>query len=137
MKLPPSHEQIIAAVRKALPQARAAWLFGSVVSGRFGPGNDIDLAVDLVSPLSPAARWEMTHRLAQDLGTDVDLLDFRRLSTVMQYQVLATGQRLFSVDEGATAAYCGFVLSEYQNIQAWRQPMMRQLAQRLAPRRWT
>lgn len=128
----PSHETIAQAVREALPQARAAWLFGSAAKGAFRDGSDIDLAVDLPQPLSGAEKWRVSELLALRLGTDVDLLDFLRLHTVMQFQVLSTGQLLFSLDPVRTHHYTGFVFTEYQNIQSWRQPMMAQLAERLA-----
>lgn len=129
---PPSHEAIVHAVRDVLPLARAAWLFGSAAQGRFQAGSDLDIAVDTVETLTALQRWEAGEQLARQFGRDVDLLDFRHLSTVMQAQVLSTGTLLFSVDPTETADYCAFVFSEYQNIQAWRQPMMRQLADRLS-----
>jgi predicted nucleotidyltransferase len=129
---PPSHEAIVHAVREVLPRARAAWLFGSAAQGRFQASSDLDIAVDTVESLSALQRWEAGEQLARRFGHDVDLLDFRHLSTVMQAQVLSTGTLLFSVEPATTADYCAFVFSEYQNIQAWRQPMMRQLADRLS-----
>jgi len=129
---PPSHEAIVHAVREVLPRARAAWLFGSAARGRFQAGSDLDIAVDTVETLTAVQRWEAGERLARQFGRDVDLLDFRHLSTVMQAQVLSTGTLLFSIEPTETADYCAFVFSEYQNIQSWRQPMMRQLADRLS-----
>ena len=129
---PPSHEAIVHAVREVLPRARAAWLFGSAARGRLQAGSDLDIAVDTVETLTAMQRWEAGEQLARQFGRDVDLLDFRHLSTVMQAQVLSTGALLFSVDPAETADYCAFVFSEYQNIQSWRQPMMRQLARRLS-----
>ena len=128
---PPDQEAIADAIRAALPQARAAWLFGSAAHGTFRPGSDLDIAVDLPRPLDSRQAWDASEQLARRLRIEVDLLDFRRLATVMQYQVLATGRLLFDLEPAATASYCGFVLTEYQNIQSWRQPMMRQLAHRL------
>ena len=129
---PPSHEAIVHAVREVLPQARAAWLFGSAAQGRFRLGSDLDIAVDTGEALTPVHKWKAGEQLAQQFGRDVDLLDFRHLSTVMQAQVLSTGILLFSAEPTETAGYCAFVFSEYQNIQSWRQPMMRQLAERLS-----
>lgn len=132
MHQPPSQDALAHAVREVLPQARAAWLFGSAAQGRFRPGSDLDIAVDVAQPLPAMERWDAAQRIARQFSVDVDLLDFRRISTVMQYQVLATGTLLFDCDPTATALYAGFVLSEYQNIQQWRQPMVRQLARRMA-----
>lgn len=132
MHQPPSQDALAHAVREVLPQVRAAWLFGSAAQGRFRPGSDLDIAVDVARSLPAMERWDAAQRIARRFGVDVDLLDFRRISTVMQYQVLATGTLLFDRDPAATAGYAGFVLSEYQNIQQWRQPMVRQLARRMA-----
>lgn len=134
MKTAPSHDVIAQAVHHALPQARAAWLFGSAARGTFREDSDLDIAVDLPEPLPGPRRWHLSVQLATQLGCDVDLLDFRRLHTVMQFQVLSTGQLLFSRDPAATESYNGFVCTEYQNIQAWRQPMIAALAQRLSQR---
>lgn len=131
MTTAPPDDQIAAAVRRALPQARAAWLFGSVVNGTLRPDSDLDIAVSLQHPLGAELKRSAIERLQHQLGWDIDLLDFARLHTVMQYQVLATGRILFDLDPARTADYSGFVSSEYQNIQTWRQPLVQQLTARL------
>lgn len=131
MTTAPSADVITQAIGEVLPQARAAWLFGSGVGGSFHESSDLDIAVDLREPLYGVARWQLTTSLALRLGREVDLLDFRRLHTVMQFQVLSTGQLLFSRDMADTQSYGGFVRTEYQNIQTWRQPMIAALAKRL------
>lgn len=132
MTHPPADLAIAQAVRTLLPTARAAWLFGSAAKGFWQAGSDLDIAVDLPAALAPLDRWEAALVLADRLGTPVDLLDFRCLHTVMQVQILDTGRLLFATDLGGTAAYGGFVHTEYQHMQRWRQPLMRQLAQRLS-----
>ena len=131
MTVMPANAAVADAVRSILPSARAAWLFGSAASGRWQPGSDIDIAVDMPEPMTSNDRWEAAQVLAAKLGADVDLLDFRRLHTVMQVQILGSGQLLFTKDNAATASYGGFVYTEYQHMQRWRQPMLRQLADRL------
>ncbi|MFI3180643.1 MAG: nucleotidyltransferase domain-containing protein, partial [Methylococcales bacterium] len=49
--------------------------------------------------------------LAEIAGCDVDLLDMRAASTVMQYQILQTGRRLWANKLEADLFEC-FVLSE-------------------------
>lgn len=132
MNQPPADATISQAVRDLLPTAGAAWLFGSAAKGRWTKDSDLDIAVDLPVALAPMARWELAQTLADRLGAPVDLLDFRRLHTVMQVQILDSGRLLFATDPAYTASYGGFVHTEYQHMQRWRQPMMRQLAQRLA-----
>lgn len=131
----PSSELITRALRDALPDANAAWLFGSAAKGHWREGSDLDLAVSMPQPFSAAARLDAAERMTHALGIEVDLLDFHQLHTVMQVQVLHTGRLLFTTDPVTLAQYQGFLHTEYQNIQQWRQPMMAQLADRLASQR--
>lgn len=128
----PSSELITQVVRDVLPGASAAWLFGSAAKGHWHEGSDLDLAVSMPQPFSPADRREAAERMINILGIEVDLLDFHQLHTVMQVQIIHTGRLLFTTDPVALAQYQGFLHTEYQNIQQWRQPMMAQLADRLA-----
>jgi uncharacterized protein len=126
----PTIESLTRSVQQVLPQSRAAWVFGSFVRGQLNSDSDIDVAVDLLD-CDDRKRLDAMAQLACMFGRDVDLLDFKRVSTVMQYQILTTGQELFSRDPVWTLNYNTFVQSEYQNIQRWRKPMMQALSQRL------
>lgn len=129
--LPPD-DAIVAAVVQCVPGATAAWLFGSAANGRWRAGSDLDIAVQTREDWLPADRFEAANALSERLGIDVDLLDFQRLDTVMQVQIIGTGRRLMARDPVALLQYEGFLHTEYQNIQRWRQPMMRALADRLS-----
>jgi uncharacterized protein len=126
----PTFESLTQSVQKVLPQSRAAWVFGSFVRGQLRSDSDIDLAVDF-SESDSGMRLDAMAKLAAIFGRDVDLLDFKKVSTVMQHQILTTGQELFSHDPIRTLNYNTFVQSEYQNIQRWRKPMMQALSKRL------
>lgn len=127
----PSDDSITAAVVDVVPTAKAVWLFGSAAKGHWRPGSDLDLAVQTGEAWTMTDRLEAANTLSQRLGIEVDLLDFQRLDTVMQVQVLDTGRLLFARDPVALIQYAGFLHTEYQHIQRWRQPMMRALAERL------
>ena len=127
----PADATLIAAVRAVLPEARGAWLFGSAARGQLRAGSDIDLAVVVPDPLNAWQRYDAAAHLALRLGRDVDLLDQRRLSPVMQVQILATGRELFSDDPGDDLRAHARALRDWQDLQRWRRPMMRALAQRL------
>jgi uncharacterized protein len=126
----PTFEYLTQSVQKVLPESRAAWVFGSFVRGQLQADSDIDLAVDWPES-DDGKRLDAMMQLAQLLGRDVDLLDFKKVSTVMQHQILTTGQQLFSHDPIRTLNYNTFVQSEYQSIQRWRKPMMQALSKRL------
>ncbi|NWG74167.1 MAG: nucleotidyltransferase domain-containing protein, partial [Rubrivivax sp.] len=95
------------------------------------PASDLDVAVVQRDPLDAFARLDAAVRMAETLGRDVDLLDFARLSPVMQVQVLATGRRLFSDDAVADLVDAARALRDYQDLQRWRGPMTSRLVDRL------
>jgi len=51
--------------------------------------------------MPPVQLFETANQLADKLGYEVDLLDLRAASTVMQYQVIITGKRLWTKDTQA------------------------------------
>ncbi|MCD2513206.1 hypothetical protein LQ562_11840 [Acidovorax sp. D4N7] len=59
--------------------------------------------------LGAEALWDLGSGLAGIVGCPVDLLDLRAASTVMQYRIVTTGQRLWARD-GQAALYESFIL---------------------------
>jgi len=102
---------VVSAIFTALPQALAVYAFGSQLAGTAQAGSDLDLAVLVAGYADPVALWELAGRLEDLVGRSVDLLDLRSASTVMQYQVLQGGLRLWGKPLEAGLFEC-FVLSE-------------------------
>lgn len=107
--LPPT-PSLVAALQARFPGLLALYFFGSAARGEQGPHSDLDLALLLAGKADPLALWQAGNELALRLGRDVDLLDLRAASTVMQYQIVTTGQRLWARDAQA-ALYESFILS--------------------------
>lgn len=78
--------------------APAIYRFGSQAQGTVHAESDVDLAVLASDPLKPGLLAELQQDLAVILNRDVDLIDLRATSTVMQMQVLSTGECLFCRD---------------------------------------
>ena len=114
---------VVAAVRLRFPQAIAIYAFGSQVQGTAGPDSDLDLALLVAGYADPIALWELASKLTDVAGCPVDLLDLRAASTVMQYQVITTGQRLWSAGLAAGLFEC-YVLSEKTELDTARAPLM-------------
>ncbi len=111
------------------PEALAIYAFGSRVQGHAHPDSDLDLALLLPGYAQPLQRWTLAQQLAAALGCEVDLLDLRAASTVMQYQVLATGRCLWAQQPAAALFEC-FVLNEKLNLDAARAGLLADIAQR-------
>jgi predicted nucleotidyltransferase len=70
-----------------------AYLFGSLGQGQ--PGHDVDLAI--LTQGEPAFR--LRPAITECLGTErLDLIDLRRASPVLRFEILRTGQLLYAVE---------------------------------------
>lgn len=110
---------VVGAIRTAWPDALAVYAFGSRVQGVARPDSDLDLAVLVPGYADPLRLWELAGQLGARLGCEVDLLDLRAASTVMQHQVLTQGRRLWGQALEAGLFEC-FVLSEKLALDAAR-----------------
>lgn len=116
-------EHITTHLKQRLPDLQAAYLFGSQASGDAGPQSDLDLAILLPRSADPVLIWDLSGELADLAGVPVDLVDLRAASTVMQYQVITTGQRLWAQALVAGLFEC-FVLSEKTALDTARSGLL-------------
>jgi predicted nucleotidyltransferase len=114
---------IVRNILARLPNSIAIYAFGSQVQGTSGDDSDLDLAVLVAGYADTLALWELAGDLSDIVRCPVDLLDLRAASTVMQYQVITTGQRLWSSGLKAGLFEC-YVLSEKTDLDAARAPLM-------------
>lgn len=120
-------ERIVDLLQARLPGLLGIWLFGSQASDHAGPGSDIDLAVLVAGKADVLQLWDIGQELALSLDRDVDLLDLRAASTVMQYQVITTGRRLWQKDASA-ALYESAILSDKTELDTARAPLLGDIA---------
>lgn len=104
------------ALRAAIPELQAIYVFGSVATGQDRPHSDVDLAVLVRRPLGGETRWRLQERIAAELGRDVDLVDLREASTVMQVQVLRTGRVLFEAEGSGRPLFEATALGAYTRL---------------------
>jgi predicted nucleotidyltransferase len=114
---------LVQALRAQFPNTLAIYAFGSQIQGTSGPESDLDLAVLVAGYADPVVLWELAGHLANVADCPVDLLDLRAASTVMQYQVVTTGQCLWSAGLPAGLFEC-YVLSEKTALDTARAPLM-------------
>lgn len=114
-------------IRTRFSNAIAIYAFGSQIQGSAGAASDLDLAVLVAGYADPLALWDVAGSLADLTACPVDLLDLRAASTVMQYQVITTGQRLWAAGVEAGLFEC-YVLSEKTALDTARAPLMADIA---------
>jgi uncharacterized protein len=115
---------ILAAVREELPEVRRVYLFGSRSAGNEGPGSDLDIAVVLSGPADPVRLWEASESIASRLDVDVDLIDLLAADTVLKYQIVSNGRRLFAVDPLEAERYEIFILNDMMELNEARAPLI-------------
>jgi uncharacterized protein len=114
---------IIDLLRQRLPKLLAVYGFGSRITGQAQAGSDLDLAVLVAGKVDPVILWQVAGELAEIVTCEVDLVDLRTASTVMQYQIITTGKRLWNQDQQAPI-YESFILSEKTALDEARGPLL-------------
>ena len=94
----PINQKIVQTLQAKVPKLLAIYAFGSRIQGAAQADSDLDLAVLVAGYAEPLALWALAGDLADLAGCPVDLLDLRAASTVMQYQIITTGQRWWAAD---------------------------------------
>jgi len=116
----PDLSAALAILRREIPDLAAVYLFGSQATDEARPDSDVDLAVLAGSPLAPTCLLNIQETVANALMRDVDLIDLRAVSTVLQMQVIGAGQPIDAPQPGATAHFEVRVMGDYQALKANR-----------------
>lgn len=115
--MPIARAPILQLLQTSLPGLLAVHAFGSRISGQATATSDLDLAVLVAGYADPLQLWQLSSALAELAGCEVDLLDLRAASTVMQYQILSTGERWWAADVQADL-FEAAILSEKTALDA-------------------
>jgi len=107
----------------------ALYAFGSRIRGTATASSDLDLAVLVAGYADPVLLFDLAGKLADITGCAVDLVDLRAASTVMQYQVITTGERWWQKDAQA-ALFEAAVLSEKTALDTARAVLIEDIQHR-------
>jgi uncharacterized protein len=122
-------KEIVDTVLAVYPDTQAIYLFGSYGTADEWPDSDVDIAL-LLPPVAAKEAGslllgELHLALQSLLNKEVDLLNLRQVSTVMQKEVVFGGRRIFCADEYATAEFEMLVLSFYQKLNEERREILK------------
>lgn len=121
--------KVVSLLQAKLPKLMAIYAFGSRIQNTASDDSDLDLAVLVEGYAEPLLLWELSNQLADLVLCSVDLLDFRAASTVMQYQILMSGQRWWAADSRASI-YEAFVLSQKTSLDEARADLLKDIQKR-------
>ena len=124
------YQPLIEVILHGLPDTQAIYLFGSAARNEMRPVSDIDLAVLL--PFATAKQagslaMSQTHlNLAVVARRDVDLINLRQVSAVLQAEVASTGRIIFCTDTGAQQEFEMTALSALQELNRHQFELLQQ-----------
>lgn len=116
-------ETLISLIHSHLQGVLGIYAFGSRIAGTNSESSDLDLAVLVAGYVEPLTLFDLAGVLADVTGYPVDLIDLRAASTVMQYQIVTTGERWWQKDVQA-AIYEAAILSEKTELDTARRGFM-------------
>lgn len=124
-----NRDAIVRTLQARLPHLLAIYAFGSRVQGTAQPESDLDLAVLLAGQADVLVLFDLAGDLSDLAMCPVDLLDLRATSTVMQYQIITTGERWWAKDAQA-ALFEAAILSEKTELDRARAGLLADIQQR-------
>jgi len=105
-------------------------LFGSAVQDRLRPDSDVDLAFLSKNEFSEYEVFMVAQELAGILDRDVDLVDLRKASTVLQAQIVGTGKVLFSSHDKERMVFAMTALKKYAKLNEERRYILDKIMER-------
>jgi len=121
----PLSHKITQLVIKKLPNVVFIYLFGSQPAGTATNKSDIDIAIFCGKKTDPIIRWNIQSELADELKSEVDLVDLLSTSTVMQHQIIFQGKCIYDPNNKSTAFEMQ-VMSMYQDLNEQRSEILKQ-----------
>lgn len=113
-----------------IPGLVALYLFGSVACAEHTLDSDIDIAFLAAKPFDNLLRWELAQEIALALKKDVDLVDLNACSEVMRFQIISTGQLIYSADDKSVNEFADKTYWLYVDLQDMRKALYTDIKQR-------
>ncbi|MDZ7703216.1 MAG: nucleotidyltransferase domain-containing protein [Trueperaceae bacterium] len=120
---------IVQKVLEHLPRTQAVYLFGTYGTDHEWPHSDIDIAVLLPPRIAKTIDSRdliaAQNVLELTLGKPVDLINLRRIDTVLQFEIVTTDRRIYTADAYAADEFEMLTLSFYQKLNEERAELLR------------
>ena len=114
------------------PEIQLVILFGSTATGRGHAASDLDLAVCADRPLDTAAATAELMRLLH--VNEIDLVDLRRASPLLAYEIARTGRVIYARAPGIHAEFVSLAVRRFIDTRKLRDARRCVIEQFLAKR---
>ncbi len=114
-----------------IPHLQGIYLFGSYAQNMADKKSDVDIAVLTPAKLSLAEKNETAFLLSKRLNvSQVDLIDLKTASTVLQEEILYTGERIATQDEMACEKYEDYMARKALDFAIFCRPLVEDILAR-------
>lgn len=93
---------IVDFLKKNIPEVIGIYIFGSYATNQETEKSDLDVAFLSSQKISSVEKWKIQEELASILDNDVDLIDLKNATVILQTEVIEKGKLLFSSDSYQT-----------------------------------
>ncbi|MEE8122235.1 MAG: nucleotidyltransferase domain-containing protein [Anaerolineales bacterium] len=115
---------IVCTVMAHYPAAQAIYIFGTYGTADERADSDVDIAVLLPPQQAKTAGLlvlsDLRFKLEASLNKEVDLINIRRVPTVLQKEIITADRRIYCADEYAADEFEMLTLSYYQRLNEER-----------------
>ncbi|MEN6350163.1 MAG: nucleotidyltransferase domain-containing protein [Syntrophomonas sp.] len=128
-----STEELISTIRRILLTGLEPYtviILGSAAADCLRYDSDIDIAFLNDKNLDSYDIKMVAEELAARLGRDVDLIDLKQVSPVMQVQVLTKGKLIHDNDPEKRQVFTILALKKYARLNEEREPVLKAIRQR-------
>lgn len=123
-------DKAIALIRHKHPDVQAIYVFGSSGTVYENKESDLDLAMLSPEKMTSTDRWQLAEEIAYLIHRDVDLIDLREASTVLRFQIISSGQRVYCQNPYECDLFETFVYSAYVRFNDERRDLLNDIHQR-------
>ena len=124
-------KQIIQTVLKHYPEVQAIYLFGTYGTDDQWTNSDVDIALLLkhqqAKTIGTLVMSDLRFELERLLEKDVDLINLRRVPTVLQKEIVAADRRIHTADEYAADEFEMLTISYYQKLNEERAEILQEI----------
>ncbi len=115
---------IISSIILHYPDVQAIYLFGTYNTNDERPNSDVDIALLLAPKQAKTVGFlalsDLQFELEDSLKKEIDLINLRRVPTVLQKEVIAADRRIYYADEYAADEFEMLTISYYQKLNEER-----------------
>jgi len=123
-------KQAIHIIQEKQPDIDAIYIFGSHGSLYETQDSDLDIAILALASIDPIQRWELAQDIAYIIHRDVDLIDLRSASTVLRFEIISSGKRVFCRDSDLCDSFETTVYSAYVRFNDERRDLLNDIKKR-------